>query len=184
MLYLRLPVYLDIEGKHLHGITTETYDHYTDVRVYPEEEAKDHVNTLEAHIMFIVRDNAGNIYKPKETTPIFEMPMVNSIDREKKFVNGYLNIIGNIMLEIRKTGLAKSILDTMPITLGVMEINGKLIYTFELYLTGDNVEYFKQLYDAEVIVSRSQLDLVTEEEELFFKPVIFLDELEQDGEEK
>jgi len=85
MLYARLPVYLDIEGKHKHNINTETYTHYTDVRLYPEDEAQYHNNTLEAKVMFIIRDQLGNIYKPKETTPIFELNLGNSLNNDKNF---------------------------------------------------------------------------------------------------
>lgn len=114
MLYARLPVYLDIEGKHKHNIDTETYTHYTDVRLYPEDEAQDHNNTLEAKVMFIIRDQLGNIYKPKETTPIFELNLGNSLNNDKSFKNSYLNIIGNIMMFITAKGLFTNILETMP----------------------------------------------------------------------
>lgn len=181
MLYARLPVYLDINGKHMHRINTETYTHYTDVRIYPENEAQDHGNTLEAKVMFIVRDSLGNIYKPKDTTPIFEIPLIMSIrgaDKEK-FKNSYMNIIGNIMMYITNNDMVKDILETIPTPLGVMEINNKLVYTFELFINGENIPYFKEKYNAEVVPSRDQLEFIYEEEELFFKPVIFMNELEE-----
>ena len=127
MLYARLPIYLDIEGKHKHNIDTETYTHYTDVRLYPEDEAQDHNNTLEAKVMFIIRDQLGNIYKPKETTPIFELNLGNSLKNDKSFKNSYLNIIGNIMIFITAKGLFTDILETMPTPLGIMQINNKLV---------------------------------------------------------
>lgn len=179
MLYARLPVYLDIEGKHKHNIDTETYTHYTDVRLYPEDEAQDHNNTLEAKVMFIIRDQLGNIYKPKETTPIFELNLGNSLKNDKSFKNSYLNIIGNIMIFITAKGLFTDILETMPTPLGIMQINNKLVYTFELYMSGDNIPYIKDTFNMETVTSRDQLEIIFEEEELFFKPVIFLDELEK-----
>lgn len=179
MLYARLPVYLDINGKHMHKINTETYEHYTDVMLYPEDEAQDHNNTLEAKVMFIIRDQLGNIYRPKETTPIFEINLENSLNNETKFKNGYLNIIGNIMLLITNKGLAIDILETMPTPLGVMEINDKLVYTFELYMSGNNIPYITEMLNMETVTSRKQLEFIYEEEELFFKPVIFLDELDK-----
>lgn len=184
MLYARLPVYLDIEGKHKHNIDTETYTHYTDVRLYPEDEAQDHNNTLEAKVMFIIRDQLGNIYKPKETTPIFELNLGNSLKndksfKDKSFKNSYLNIIGNIMIFITAKGLFTDILETMPTPLGIMQINNKLVYTFELYMSGDNIPYIKDTFNMETVTSREQLEIIFEEEELFFKPVIFLDELEK-----
>ena len=179
MLYARLPVYLDIEGKHKHNIDTETYTHYTDVRLYPEDEAQDHNNTLEAKVMFIIRDQLGNIYKPKETTPIFELNLGNNLNNDKSFKNSYLNIIGNIMMFITAKGLFTNILETMPTPLGVMQLNNKLVYTFELYMSGDNIPYIKDTFNMETVTSREQLEIIFEEEELFFKPVIFLDELEK-----
>jgi hypothetical protein len=184
MLYARLPIYLDIEGKHKHNIDTETYTHYTDVRLYPEDEAQDHNNTLEAKVMFIIRDQLGNIYKPKETTPIFELNLGNSLKndksfKDKSFKNSYLNIIGNIMIFITAKGLFTDILETMPTPLGIMQINNKLVYTFELYMSGDNIPYIKDKFNMETVTSRDQLEIIFEEEELFFKPVIFLDELEK-----
>lgn len=184
MLYTRLPIYLDIEGKHKHNIDTETYTHYTDVRLYPEDEAQDHNNTLEAKVMFIIRDQLGNIYKPKETTPIFELNLGNSLKndksfKDKSFKNSYLNIIGNIMIFITAKGLFTDILETMPTPLGIMQINNKLVYTFELYMSGDNIPYIKDTFNMETVTSRDQLEIIFEEEELFFKPVIFLDELEK-----
>lgn len=179
MLYARLPIYLDIEGKHKHNIDTETYTHYTDVRLYPEDEAQDHNNTLEAKVMFIIRDQLGNIYKPKETTPIFELNLGNSLKNDKSFKNSYLNIIGNIMIFITAKGLFTDILETMPTPLGIMQINNKLVYTFELYMSGDNIPYIKDTFNMETVTSRDQLEIIFEEEELFFKPVIFLDELEK-----
>lgn len=184
MLYARLPIYLDIEGKHKHNIDTETYTHYTDVRLYPEDEAQDHNNTLEAKVMFIIRDQLGNIYKPKETTPIFELNLGNSLKndksfKDKSFKNSYLNIIGNIMIFITAKGLFTDILETMPTPLGIMQINNKLVYTFELYMSGDNIPYIKDTFNMETVTSREQLEIIFEEEELFFKPVIFLDELEK-----
>lgn len=184
MLYARLPIYLDIEGKHKHNIDTETYTHYTDVRLYPEDEAQDHNNTLEAKVMFIIRDQLGNIYKPKETTPIFELNLGNSLKndksfKDKSFKNSYLNIIGNIMIFITAKGLFTDILETMPTPLGIMQINNKLVYTFELYMSGDNIPYIKDTFNMETVTSRDQLEIIFEEEELFFKPVIFLDELEK-----
>ena len=184
MLDARLPVYLDIEGKHKHNIDTETYTHYTDVRLYPEDEAQDHNNTLEAKVMFIIRDQLGNIYKPKETTPIFELNLGNSLKndksfKDKSFKNSYLNIIGNIMIFITAKGLFTDILETMPTPLGIMQINNKLVYTFELYMSGDNIPYIKDTFNMETVTSRDQLEIIFEEEELFFKPVIFLDELEK-----
>ena len=179
MLYARLPVYLDIEGKHKHNIDTETYTHYTDVRLYPEDEAQDHNNTLEAKVMFIIRDQLGNIYKPKETTPIFELNLGNSLKNDKSFKNSYLNIIGNIMIFITAKGLFTDILETMLTPLGIMQINNKLVYTFELYMSGDNIPYIKDTFNMETVTSRDQLEIIFEEEELFFKPVIFLDELEK-----
>lgn len=179
MLYARLPIYLDIEGKHKHNIDTETYTHYTDVRLYPEDEAQDHNNTLEAKVMFIIRDQLGNIYKPKETTPIFELNLGNSLNNDKSFKNSYLNIIGNIMIFITAKGLFTDILETMPTPLGIMQINNKLVYTFELYMSGGNIPYIKDTFNMETVTSRDQLEIIFEEEELFFKPVIFLDELEK-----
>ena len=179
MLYARLPVYLDLDGKHKHNINTETYTHYTDVRLYPEDEAQYHNNTLEAKVMFIIRDQLGNIYKPKETTPIFELNLGNSLNNDKKFINSYLNIVGNIMMFITAKGLFTDILETMPTPLGVMQINNKLVYTFELYMSGDNIPYLKDTLNMETITSRKQLEIIFEEEELFFNPVIFLDELEK-----
>ena len=179
MLYARLPVYLDLDGKHKHNINTETYTHYTDVRLYPEDEAQYHNNTLEAKVMFIIRDQLGNIYKPKETTPIFELNLGNSLNNDKNFINSYLNIIGNLMMFITAKGLFTDILETMPTPLGVMQINNKLVYTFELYMSGDNITYLKDMLNMETITSRKQLEIIFEEEELFFKPVIFLDELEK-----
>ena len=179
MLYARLPVYLDIEGKHTHSLTTETYTHYTDVRLYPEDEAHYHNNTLEAKVMFIIRDQLGNIYKPKETTPIFELNLGNSLNNDKNFKNSYLNIVGNIMMFITAKGLFTDILETLPTPLGVMQINNKLVYTFELYMSGDNIPYLKDTLNMETITSRKQLEIIFEEEELFFNPVIFLDELEK-----
>lgn len=179
MLYARLPVYLDIEGKHKHNIDTETYTHYTDVRLYPEDEAQYHNNTLEAKVMFIIRDQLGNIYKPKETTPIFELNLGNSLNNDKSFKNSYLNIIGNLMMFITAKGLFTDILETLPTPLGVMQINNKLVYTFELYIGGDNIPYVKDTFNMETVTSRKQLEIIFEEEELFFKPVIFLDELDK-----
>lgn len=179
MLYARLPVYLDINGKHLHQIKTETYNHYTDVMLYPEDEAQDHKNTLEVKVMFIIRDHLGNIYRPKETTPIYEINLENSLDTNNKFKNGYLNIIGNIMMFITSKGLAVNVLDTMPTPLGVMEINDKLVYTFELYMSGDNIPYIKDTLNMETVTAREQLEIIYEEEELFFKPVIFLNEIDK-----
>ena len=179
MLYARLPVYLDLEGKHKHNINTETYTHYTDVMLYPEDEAQDHDNILEAKVMFIIRDQLGNIYKPKETTPIFELNLGNSLNNDKKFKNSYLNIIGNIMMFITAKGLFISILETMPTPLGVMQINNKLVYTFELYINGDNIPYIKDKLNMETVTAREQLEIIYEEEELFFKPVIFLNEIDK-----
>lgn len=179
MLYTRLPLLLDISGNHLHKIDTETYSQYTDITIYPENEIQEYDNVLDVCVMFIVRDTLGNIYKPKDTTPIFEIPLVNSIDKETTFKNGYLNIIGNIMLYITNEGLAIDILETMPTPLGVMEIDNRLVYTFELYLLGVNVQYFKEKYDAEVITSREQLKFTYMAEDLFFKPVIFANQLDK-----
>ena len=46
-------------------------------------------------------------------------------------------------------------------------------------MSGDNIPYIKDTFNMETVTSRDQLEIIFEEEELFFKPVIFLDELEK-----
>lgn len=52
-----------------------------------------------------------------------------------------------------------------------------------MYIGGDNIPYVKDTFNMETVTSRKQLEIIFEEEELFFKPVIFLDELDK-GENK
>ena len=46
-------------------------------------------------------------------------------------------------------------------------------------MSGNNIPYLKDRLNMETVTSRKQLEIIFKEEELFFKPVIFLDELEK-----